>query len=216
MEKQPLPCDAGLSKEEIEFVDKAHNRLGGVGRFTKTYPLELLAATASRLLEGEEYEDAVFRAAWLLKTCEEFLEHASKNKAHIEESAKQTKAKIAESRTSKRIPFSSALEKIYKRSKRYLNLDAHRAFIGYKFKETGDYQYSAEFIAQDEDQGFLPSEVERLRGEYEAIPSGKWRAIMIEYNRHKTPLEENAWSAPKKASTGKRQQATGKKQPTGK
>ena len=171
-------------------MDKLHNSIAGFLLSTKSYPLELLAATASRLLEGEDYEDAVMRAALLLRTCEKFQEVASNNKAWVEESAKQTIAAVAESRTSKRIPFSAALEKIYARSRLDRNLDAHRAFLWHKFKETGKSQYLAAAITQDEDKGFLPSEVERLRREFQAIPKGKWWAIMVKYNRQNAPLEK--------------------------
>ena len=210
MKEHPLPCDALLSKEEIEIVDDVHNKIAGFLLSTKSYPLELLAATASRLLEGDDYEGAVTRAVRLLKTCEKFQDVASHNKAWLEESAKQNRALVAESRTSKHIPFSSALEKIYARSRHNRNLDAHRAFIGYRFKETGDYRYSAKFIDEDADRGFLPSEVERLRGEFQAIPSGKWRTIMVEYNRQNAPTEKKCLVGSKKASTGKKRPPAGK------
>lgn len=199
--------------EHTSFAMKTiHDTPNGIVVDAQTYPLELLAATAARLLEGNDYEGAVERAVALLNACKRYQWLALRNKTlmgNIEEMSKERKR---EETAAKRIPFSAALEKIYGRSRLSRNIDTHCIFTAYRLGLLAEPEAYLKLIEIQKQEGFLPSEVASLTKDYKAIPANEWRGIVDEYKRHRAPIgkSKKAFDTAKKPVSGKKRRVAGK------
>lgn len=206
--KTRTPSDSTRS-ERRAVVSTIHSTPSGVSLDSQNYPLELLAVVAARLLEGSDYTGAVERAVALLNACKEYQEQSVRNKTLLDKIGELSEARDAGERAAKRVPFSSALEKIYGRSRMGRNLEYHYALTGYKlgFDEP---RVLEKVISLEMERGFLIPELEGLAREYKSIPSAEWRAIVAEHKRHRTPPENKIVDRQKKRSSGKKPLTAGK------
>jgi len=190
-----------------------HNTPDGISLDAQIYPLELLAATAARLLEGNDYEGAVERAVALLNTCERYQVQALRNKTVLGKIEEAFEDRKTEERTAKRVPFGDALEEIYGKHRPKRNRETHLAFTAHRLELNDAPLILEKVISQERKQGFLPSEVASLTKDYNAIPSNERHVIVGEYNRHFTPAEKKVKKVllrPKSPASGKKRRVVGK------
>ena len=195
------------SRVENENVKTTHATPTGVSVDAQIYPLDLLSAVAARLLEGNDYVGAVERAVALLNACRKYQQEALRNKSLLNEIEALGEARQNEEQTARRVPFSSALEKIYGRSRMDRNLESHLVMTSDRLGLVGELLDKA--ISEEMKQGFLPSEVDALANRYKAIPSADWRAIVAEYKQHRKPPENKSLDRLKKRDSGKKPRAPG-------
>ncbi len=189
-----------------------HNTPDGISLDAQIYPLELLAATAARLLKGDDYDGAVESAVALLNACKRYQGKALRNKAALEKIEETCEDRKTEERTARRIPFSNALEKIYGRSRLSRNVEAHLAFTAYRLELFDQPWLSEEVISREMKQGFLPSEVASFAKDYKAVSRKEWREIVDAYKRHQTSAEKirKHFDAAQKPVSGKKRRGSGK------
>jgi hypothetical protein len=189
-----------------------HNTPDGISLDTQIYPLELLAATAARLLNGNDYDGAVEGAVALLNACKRYQGKALRNKTVLGKIEEACEVRKTEERPAGRIPFNDALEKIYGRSRLSRNVEAHLTFTAYRLGLLDQPQLSEKVVSQERKRDFLPSEVATLAKDYKAIPRGEWRVILDEYKRHLAPTEKNKkhFDAAQKPVSGKKRRVSGK------
>jgi hypothetical protein len=168
-----------------------HNTPDGIALDAQIYPLELLAATAARLLEGNDYEGAVERAVALLNACEIYQGQALRNKTLLGKIEETYAAGKTEGKKTDHIPFKKALKQIYKKDRWSRNLETHLALTAYRLGLNDDPKLLDTVISQERKQGFLPSEVASLTKDYNAIPAKEWSVIVGEYKRHCTPSKKS-------------------------